>query len=426
MLAKAELEQISSVRKQLMTPQNSKPNVTNVQDTLLAWYLATHGWIRIPEYEFQQLVIVMDNFNIGDYWKKLHHIKKIYEQHNLLQKHGLYHGKTLFSFLLPNDLQLTMKTGGSDIEPTLKIVDGVLIEGCATKKVVGGSTEGLIAHIYKEYGEDRCCDFINNANFLGIRYLSHRQFTVGIGDCLTTRQQEIEDAVNKAMLKCSLAEEETDPVLKEIKISGALNEARDAGNKVAKNALARGNNIRHMVVSGTKGDYNNILQITSILGQQNYEGQRLPLLLRHGTKALPHYRPDERIDEPEERYESRGFVKNNLLDGLNPREFWAHHVVGRKGIADTACKTSETGYLQRKMGKNWEDYKVHYDGTVRSANGSIIQFIYGDDGMDGAKLCHVPKIGVFPVNIKRLIGKLNARWKGSEQIPPIKLVEEED
>jgi len=48
--------------------------------------------------------------------------------------------------------------------------------------------------------------------------------------------------------------------------------------------------------------------------------------------------------------------------------------------------TSETGYIQRRLVKAMEDAKIYYDNTVRNANGSIIQFIYGEDGMDGCKI----------------------------------------
>lgn len=48
--------------------------------------------------------------------------------------------------------------------------------------------------------------------------------------------------------------------------------------------------------------------------------------------------------------------------------------------------TSEVGYLQRKLVKAMEDCKINYDFTVRNASGSIIQFLYGEDGMDATKL----------------------------------------
>ena len=52
----------------------------------------------------------------------------------------------------------------------------------------------------------------------------------------------------------------------------------------------------------------------------------------------------------------------------------------------TVYDTSETGYIQRRLVKAMEDAKINYDNTVRNANGAIIQFIYGEDGMDGCKI----------------------------------------
>ena len=48
--------------------------------------------------------------------------------------------------------------------------------------------------------------------------------------------------------------------------------------------------------------------------------------------------------------------------------------------------TSETGYVQRRLVKAMEDAKIYYDNTVRNASGTVIQFIYGEDGMDGCKI----------------------------------------
>ena len=46
--------------------------------------------------------------------------------------------------------------------------------------------------------------------------------------------------------------------------------------------------------------------------------------------------------------------------------------------------TSESGYIQRKLIKAMEDLKVYHDNTVRNANGDIVQFLYGYDGIDAS------------------------------------------
>lgn len=84
--------------------------------------------------------------------------------------------------------------------------------------------------------------------------------------------------------------------------------------------------------------------------------------------------------------ESRGFVENSYLKGLTPQEFFFHAMGGREGLIDTAVKTSETGYIQRRLVKAMEDVMVSYDGTVRNCRGEVIEFLYGEDGMDAHRV----------------------------------------
>ena len=59
---------------------------------------------------------------------------------------------------------------------------------------------------------------------------------------------------------------------------------------------------------------------------------------------------------------------------------------GRTGLIDTAVKTSQTGYIQRRLIKGMEDLKVEYDHTVRNNKNKIVQFTYGDDSFDTVKV----------------------------------------
>ena len=112
------------------------------------------------------------------------------------------------------------------------------------------------------------------------------------------------------------------------------------------------------------------------MGQQNVEGKRIPFGFRHRT--LPHFIKDDYGPE------SKGFVENSYLAGLTPNEFYFHAMGGREGLIDTAVKTSETGYIQRRLIKAMEGLMVNYDGTIRNSNRHLIQLRYGEDGMDGA------------------------------------------
>ena len=82
----------------------------------------------------------------------------------------------------------------------------------------------------------------------------------------------------------------------------------------------------------------------------------------------------------------RGFVENSYLQGLSPQEFFFHAMGGREGLIDTAVKTANSGYIQRRLVKALEDLTIHYDNTVRNCTGSVVQFLYGEDGMDGVAI----------------------------------------
>lgn len=71
---------------------------------------------------------------------------------------------------------------------------------------------------------------------------------------------------------------------------------------------------------------------------------------------------------------------------------------GREGLVDTAVRTQQSGYMQRRLINALEHLKIEYDHTVRDPHGNIIQYLYGEDGVDPAKSDHGEA-----VNISRLI-----------------------
>jgi DNA-directed RNA polymerase II subunit RPB1 len=134
------------------------------------------------------------------------------------------------------------------------------------------------------------------------------------------------------------------------------------------------NNVGTMVKSGSKGSTTNVSQMTAAVGQQSLEGKRLPF--GFSWRVTPHFPKDDFGPA------SRGFVENSYLRGLTPQEFFFHAMGGREGLIDTAVKTAETGYIQRRLVKALEEVMIKYDGTVRNSLGDIVQFTYGEDGLD--------------------------------------------
>ena len=134
------------------------------------------------------------------------------------------------------------------------------------------------------------------------------------------------------------------------------------------------NNLQLMIQSGAKGSAVNAIQISCALGQIELEGQRPPL--SSAGRTLPSFWQFDTTPR------AGGFVDQRFLTGINPQELFFHTMAGREGLIDTAVKTSRSGYLQRCIIKHLEGITVQYDGSARDHDGSVIQFRYGEDGLD--------------------------------------------
>ena len=108
---------------------------------------------------------------------------------------------------------------------------------------------------------------------------------------------------------------------------------------------------------------------------------------------MPHFSKDDF------GLDSKGFVSSCYFFGLTPQEFYFHAMGGREGLIDTACKTAETGYIQRRLMKTLEDLQVRYDMTVRTAKDQVVQFLYGEDGMS-AEYIENQKLGLVKYDNK--------------------------
>ncbi|KAH8584068.1 DNA-directed RNA polymerase I [Cryptosporidium sp. chipmunk genotype I] len=144
------------------------------------------------------------------------------------------------------------------------------------------------------------------------------------------------------------------------------------------------NGFSSMVLTGAKGSRVNYNMICVMLGQQELEGRRVPIM--PSMKTLPSFATYDLGSR------AGGLITDRYLDGLHAQEFFFHCMSGREGLVDTAVKTARSGYLQRCILKGLESMIVNYDGTVRSEDDTIVQFIYGDDGIDVSKSSYLSKL----------------------------------
>lgn len=306
----------------------------------------------------------------------------------------LWTGKQILSMCIPRGINIFRASDSRSANPVFD--DGILIEngeilyGIVEKKTVGAAQGGLVHVVFREKGPENTRTLFTGLQQVVNYWLFHNGFSIGIGDTIADRKT-MEHITNQiAQRKANVSQIIDDAAhdrLKpqpgmtiresfESKVERELNLARDQNGQYAQKNLKEDNNVKQMVVAGSKGSFINISQMSVCVGQQIVEGKRIPMGFRHRT--LPHFTKDDFSPE------ARGFVENSYLRGLTPQEFFFHAMAGREGLIDTAVKTAETGYIQRRLVKALEDVMVHYDGTVRNSLGDLIQFVYGEDGMDGA------------------------------------------
>ncbi|CAI2386343.1 unnamed protein product [Moneuplotes crassus] len=385
---KAEVKEIMHIPKQIISPQSNSPVMGIVQDTLAGIMMFTYRDTFLELDMVMQLLMWVEDFD-----------GKI-PAPAILKPKPLWTGKQIVSLIIPNiNLTKDRASPGDKEDPWSNLKDnriiikkGELISGIICKKTVGDKAGGIIHIVTNDQGPEAARDFLSRAQRLINNWLLNFGHTVGVQDTIAENRvlEQIAVTLSKAKekvklkllkaqdgrLKCQPGKDMLETF--EAKVNKTLNDARNEAGKLARNSLDVSNKIILMVLAGSKGNDNNISQIMACVGQQNVEGKRIPF--GFDRRTLPHFGRDDFGPE------SRGFVENSYLRGLTPQEFYFHAMGGREGLIDTAVKTSETGYIQRRLEKALEDVMVKYDGTVRNSMEHIIQFLYGEDGIAGEKL----------------------------------------
>jgi len=375
--AEIELKNLAAVPYQIISPANNKTIIGIFQDSLLGCYRFTRKDILFTPRETMNLLMNFDKIDLN----KLDFTKPI-TSFNILSQ-----------IMLPISLKYKSKkfTDNEDFATSNNVVqieNGNYIRGQIEKGVLGDGSRGLLHRITKDFGNIKGANFIDNLQNVITEYMKHSAFSVGISDLVAnkiTRDLIGENITQKKAEVKSLLDEihlgifenktgKTNEQAFETKVNNILNKASMEAGKIGRKSLSSDNRFVTLVNSGSKGSDLNISQMIACLGQQNVDGKRIPYGFENRT--LPHFVKFD--DSPS----ARGFVENSFIGGLKPEELFFHAMGGRVGLIDTAVKTSQTGYIQRRLVKGLEDLVASYDMTVRNNKNKIIQFKYGEDGFD--------------------------------------------
>ena len=419
--AKAEALELMGVKHNLATPRNGEPIIAAIQDFITGAYLLSNKDRFFDRKTFIQLCTSMLE---GDTHIDL-------PTPAIVKPVRLWTGKQVFNVLMRphkgSDVRVNLDAPCREYRPAsdvkhrdldpkdswLCIRDSTIMCGVLDKSTVGaGKKDSIFFTILRDFGEDAALTVMNRLARLISRYLTNQGFSIGVndvrpGDSLTkskellveTSYAECDELIARfrdGKLKPSGAYDAEQTLEKDI--SNNLTRVRKEAGEKCSSELSKYNAAMIMANCGSKGTTINVSQMVTVVGQQIINQERVQEGFQDRT--LPHFPRNSR--QPP----SKGFVRNSFYTGLSPNELFFHAMSGREGLVDTAVKTAETGYMSRRLMKSLEDVSVLYDETVRNSTGAVVQFMYGDDGLDPTNM----EGQAIPVNLEHAFIHVEVRY----------------
>ncbi len=410
--AQTEALILMQVQDQILSPRFGGPIVGAIRDFITSSYLLTKTSTRLTKEEVCRLLT-----NAGyDGDLPAPDVKK---------PQPMWTGKQIFSLFLPKDFNYSLKATicqscvkcekeGCPHDAFVVIKDGVLKSGVIDRRSIGAEqSESILHRIIKDYGASQGREFLNRICQLLKAFMSMRGFTYSydelelspkaqtrIAKTLEKYDNNVHDLIN-AFREGTLQRLPGQSLQNsfEIYVMNELAHARDDAGKIADEDFTLENSGIVMTRTGARGSNLNIGQMTASVGQQSVRGKRI--MRGYVQRALPHFEPGDPSPK------ARGFVTSSYQTGLDPVEYFFHAMGGREGLVDTAVRTQQSGYMQRRLINALEHLRVEYDGTVRDSIGDVIQFRYGEDGVDPAKSDHGKA-----VNVSRLVDQVSIMMGG--------------
>ncbi len=359
--ARAEAKILLDVKRNLISPKNNTNLIGCIGDAITGTYL-------LGEEEFSR-----------DYADEL--LFKSGIDYKISKK--TMKGTEIFSAVLP-------KVNFSN--DSIQIKNGEIVKGEINKTLFGSEDGELIKELEKDVGTNETFETIRKVFNLGVKYLSDRGITISVEDLdldpsvieageeiikkAEKKTEEIIESYNKKELERIPGKTEEES--REIIILQTLNEVRTKIGEIVKEKFPKDNPVNHMIMSGGGGNILNITQMASCVGQQALWGRRIDI--GYTQRTLSSFKQGDLSPK------ARGFIRSSFIKGLRPDEFFFGAITGRDSLMDTALRTPKSGYLYRRLANALQDLRVEYDGTIRDSNNSLIQYKYGDDGLDVSKL----------------------------------------
>jgi DNA-directed RNA polymerase I subunit RPA1 len=433
-LARAEAYTICNTDNQYIVPTSGNPIRGLIQDHVSSAVKLTCKNSFLTKAEFQQLLYIAVHGLPGtEIVTSMEHIAT--PPPTVWKPTPLWTGKQVVSAILahlcrhplpPLQLDSKARTPSTAFSPEhneheVVIRNGELLFGVIDKNSIGNASLGLVHAVYELYGAELAGRLLNSFARVFTFHLQNAGHSCLIEDLVLQDKsdherrsllEKVDEVTHEGLIQFLESDgmgshhhghkqsskkksmQELRPDLArflngtrdrkdgKVKLDAAMQQlVNKSASDVIKACLPNGlrtsflnNHFALMVMTGAKGSAVNQSQITCFLGQQALEGQRVPVMT--SGKTLPSFPAFDGSAR------AGGFVRDRFLTGVKPQEYYFHCMAGREGLVDTAVKTSRSGYLQRCLVKHLEELNVCYDYTVRDSGNNVVQFLYGEDGID--------------------------------------------
>ena len=379
--ARAEAEILLQVQTQIISPRYGLSVIGCNQDSVAGNYILTKGL----NFDRKEAIDILFKIGVTDFKR--------------LPKKDKIKGEDLFSILLPEDFNFI---GRDKSKNEVHITNGKL-EGVLDQNNLSEGSGLLLRNLYKEYGPDKGVEILGHMYRLGNEILTRYglSFFLSDLDIPAESKEKIKEIKNESykevnkLIKAyndgtleNLPGRELDETL-ELRILERLNLARNNIGKLIEKNVGQDTSLMIMIKSGARGNFIQLAQMVGCVGQQALRGGRINKGYKDRTLSC--------FKQNDKGPAANGFIDASFKSGLKPYEFFFMAMTGRDSLMDVALRTPKSGYLYRRLANSMQDLKVEYDKTVRDAAKRIVQFQYGEDGID------VSKSEGGKINVKHII-----------------------
>ena len=410
--ARAEAKILMRVQEHILSPRYGGAVIGGIHDHISGAFMLSREDVGVRRANALQILSSVKW--VGDLPKEIDMCAKTGAIIDSAAKKGFkgelvkgFRGHDLVALLLPENIKIQFTSRSNDL---VDVHDGT-VSGTLDKRSIGAEDGRLLDAIVQTNGAEREAQFLDDFTRLSIAACTSLGFTTGIDD-----EDLSDDAMAKIIAENTKASEEVQGYLKKFGKAGkgyevrpgrtpietleedimiSLDQGKQRAGDIAKEELlkaGRFNSAVNMAISGARGSMDNLTMMAASIGQAKVRGKRLER--GYKDRVLAHFPRGSRGAK------AKGFVSSSFKHGLEPTEFFMLSVSGRESLVDTAVRTSKSGYMQRRLINAMDDLKVIPDDkrSVRNTADRIIQFSYGEDGVDPCRSAHGS-----PVNIDVIV-----------------------